>query len=165
MHHSLKPSRFGEIERLSEANLPADKLARSPIRGRSGLVGLIDTIDASLERHFWRWAALFTIVFFACSIVRDVRTTLWFDELFTLHIAKLASVEEIIGFNDPAPPLYPVIAHWLLPIVQSDALAIRLPATLGYCAMIVCLWAFCRASVPLLFPRTIPQRSRRDISC
>ena len=120
------------------------------------LVRLTDTINASLEKHFWLWASLFTIVFFACSIVRDLKTTFWFDELFTLYIAKLASPEEIIDFNDPAPPLYPIIAHWLMPIVQNDALAIRLPATLGYCAMIVCLWAFCRRRLPAAFAFAVP---------
>ncbi len=136
---------------MSEANLPADERVRSPIRDRFGLVRLADKINASIEKHFWRWASLFTIIFLACSIARDLRTKLWFDELFTLYLAKLASPQEIINFNDASPPLYPIIVHWLLPIVGNDALAVRLPATLGYCAMIVCLLAFCRRRLPAAF--------------
>ena len=136
---------------MTEANLPADERARSPIRDRSGLVRLTGTINASLEKHFWRWASLFTLIFLACSIARDMRTKFWFDELFTLYIAKLASPQEIINHNDLSPPLYLIIAHFLLPIVQNDALAIRLPATLGYCAMILCLMAFCRRRLPAAF--------------
>jgi hypothetical protein len=136
---------------LSEANLRDDQLARSPIRDRFGLVQLTGKVNASLDKHFWLWACLVTLMFFACSIARDLRTTLWFDELFTLYLAKLGSPEEIISFNDASPPLYPIIVHWLLPIIGNDALAIRLPATLGYCAMMLCLWAFCRRRLPAAF--------------
>jgi len=121
------------------------------IRDRFGLGQLADKINASLEKHFWRWASLFTIIFLACSIARDLRTKFWFDELFTLYIAKLPSPAEIITFNDLSPPLYLILAHWLLPIVGNDALAIRLPATLGYCAMILCLMGFARRRLPAAF--------------
>jgi hypothetical protein len=139
------------MDRLTEANLPADERVRSPIRDRFGVVRLADKVIASLEKHFWWWATGFTLLFLAASIVRDLRTTLWFDELFTLHLAKLASPQEIIAFNDASPPLYPIIVHWLLPIVGNEALALRLPATLGYCAMLLCLWAFCRRRLPAAF--------------
>jgi len=133
----------GGIERLSDADLSSGS--------RFGLVRLTHRINASLEKHYWRWAFLFTLIFFACSIVRDLRATLWFDELFTLYLAKLGSAQEIIAFNDASPPLYPIIVHWLLPIVGNEALALRLPATLGYCAMMVCLWAFSRRRLPAAF--------------
>jgi hypothetical protein len=136
---------------LSEANLPAGERVRAQSRGRFDLVQLAEKINASLERHFWRWASVFTIMFFACSIARDLRTRFWIDELFTVYMAKLAGPQEIISLNDPAPPLYPILAHWLLTIVGNDALAVRLPATVGYCAMMVCLWAFCRRRLPAAF--------------
>lgn len=135
---------------MSDANLPADQLARSS-RDRFGVAELTDKINVSIETHYWRWVSVFTILFLACSIARDLKTKLWFDELFTLYLAKLASPADIIAFNDASPPLYPIIVHWLLPIIGNDALAIRLPATLGYCAMIVCLWAFCRPRLPAAF--------------
>ena len=133
----------GRTERLSDADLSRGS--------RFGLVKLADRISASLEKHYWRWVFVFTLIFFAVSIVRDLRATLWFDELFTLYLAKLGSAQEIIAFNDASPPLYPIIVHWLLPIIGNDALALRLPATLGYCAMMVCLWAFCRRRLPAAF--------------
>jgi len=61
----------GGIERLSDADLSSGS--------RFGLVRLTHRINASLEKHYWRWAFLFTLIFFACSIVRDLRTTMWFD--------------------------------------------------------------------------------------
>ena len=125
-------------------------------RSRFGLVKLADRINASLDKHYWRWVFVFALVFFAVSIVRDLRTTMWFDELFTLYLAKLGSAQEIIAFNDASPPLYPIIVHWLLPVIGNDALALRLPATLGYCAMMVCLWAFCRRRLPAAFAFAVP---------
>ena len=118
---------------------------------RFGLVNLADRINASLEKHYWRWVSASTLIFFVLSIVRDLRTTMWFDELFTLYLAKLGSGQEIIAFSDASPPLYPIIVQWLLPIIGNDALALRLPSTLGYCAMMVCLWAFCRRRLPAVF--------------
>ena len=137
-------------------NSSASELSPSPFRDPFGVVRLADKLNASFERHFWRWASLFTLMFFVVSIVRDLRTRFWFDELFTLHLAKLASAREIIAFNDASPPLYPIIVHWLLPIVGSEALAVRLPATLGYCAMLLCLWAFCRGRLPAVFAFAVP---------
>ena len=136
---------------MSEADLPADERVRTPTRDRFGMARLADKVNASLEKHFWPWASGFTLLFLAASIVRDLRTILWFDELFTLHLAKLAGPQEIISFNDASPPLYPIFVHWLLPIVGNDALALRLPATLGYCAMLLCLWAFSRRRLPAAF--------------
>ena len=37
------------------------------------------------------------------------------------------------------------------PAVKLEALALRLPATLGYCAMVLCLMAFCRRRLPAVY--------------
>ena len=130
--------------------------SRSPFRDPFGVVRLADKVNASLEKHFWRWAVGFAVLFLVASIARDLRAPLWFDEFFTLHLAKLPSAREIIGFNDASPPLYPILVHWLLPIVGNEALAVRLPSTLGYCAMLLCLWAFCRGRLPAVFAFAVP---------
>jgi hypothetical protein len=127
------------------------QVSDSEYRDRFGVAKLTDKINASLDVHFWRWAALFTILFLACSIERGLRTKLWSDELYTIYMAKLASAGDIIALNDASPPLYPIIAHWLLPIIGNDALAVRLPTTLGYCAMILGVLAFCRRRLPAAF--------------
>ena len=114
-----------------------------------------DEIDAALERHFWLWAAVFVALLLACSIVRDVRAKMWIDELGTLHVARQASPGEIVKATlegcDAMPPLYPIVVHAILPWVRHDALAVRLPATLGYCAMVLCLLGFCRRRLPAAF--------------
>ena len=125
------------------------------IPNRSILVRLTDEINDSLERHFWRWASLFLVLFLVCLIARDLRDKMWLDEFFTLCVAKQAGPAEIVKAIaegcDGAPPLYSMIVHSILPIVKHEALAVRLPATLGYCVMIVCLLAFCRRRLPAAY--------------
>ena len=48
-------------------------------------------------------------------------------------------------------PLYGILVRSILPIVRSDQLAVRLPATLGYCGMALCLAAFCRRRLPAVY--------------
>ena len=108
----------------------------------------------SLERHFWRWAALFVVLLLACSIAIDLREKMWNDELFTLAMAQQGGPAEIVkaaaaGWD--TVPLYAIIVRSLLPIVKDDALAIRLPATLGYCGMVLCLLAFCHRRLPAAY--------------
>jgi hypothetical protein len=80
---------------------------------------------------------------------------MWYDELFTLYMAKQASPAEIVKAAiegvDGAPPLYAIVVHYLLPFAKTESLAVRLPATLGYCGMLVCLLAFCRRRLPPAF--------------
>jgi hypothetical protein len=122
---------------------------------RSIFVRLTGNVNTSLERHFWRWASLFVTAFLACSIARDLRVKMWIDELITLHVAQQAGsaevVKTIIEGSDAAPPLYAMIVRSILPIAKHEALAVRLPATLGYCGMIVCLLAFCRRRLPAAY--------------
>lgn len=111
-------------------------------------------VDASLERHFWRWAALFVVLLLACSIAIDLREKMWNDELFTLAMAQQGGPAEIVkaaaeGWD--TAPLYAIIVRSLLPIVKHEALAARLPATLGYCGMILCLLAFCHRRLPAAY--------------
>ena len=119
------------------------------------LVRLVSRMSDSLERHFWRWTALFLALFLGCSIAIDLRQTMWNDEFFTLYVARQAGPGEIIKATaegcDSAPPLYAFLVRSVLPIVKDDALAIRLPATLGYCGMIVCLLAFCHRRLPAVY--------------
>ena len=44
-----------------------------------------------------------------------------------------------------------MIVAQTLPVVKPEALALRLPATLGYCAMVLCLMAFCRRRLPAVY--------------
>lgn len=119
------------------------------------LVRSIAKIDASLEQHFWHWALALLLLLLACSVANDIRAKMWFDELLTLHVAEQPSFGEIVKAIregcDGSPPLYAAMVHSILPVVRYDALAARLPATLGYCGMLLCTLAFCRRRLPAAY--------------
>jgi hypothetical protein len=106
-----------------------------------------EAVEAALHAYFWRLAVLLGILFLASSITIDLRKKMWIDELYTLHMARQASLTEIVNATlegcDGVPPLYAMIVHGILPWIRNEALAVRLPSTLGFCAMVFCLLAFC----------------------
>jgi len=116
---------------------------------------LVDGVNAALERRFWLWATLFIALFLACSIIKDVRAKMWTDELLTLHMSQQGSSGEIVKATlegcDGAPPLYAMLVRAIRPWVRHGALATRLPATIGYCGMVLCLLAFCRRRLPAAY--------------
>lgn len=118
------------------------------------LVGVADEIDAALERHFWPFAGLFAGLLLGINIVRDVWIKMWLDELLTFHMARLANPGEIIKASlerCDGPPLYAIVVHSIMPWVRHDALAVRLPSTLGYCGLFLCIVAFCRHRLPAVY--------------
>src|SRR5579885_1865632 len=126
-----------------------------PIRIPPALLRAAENLSESLERHFWRYAVVFLAIFFVCCLTRDIHAKMWADEFFTLYTARQAGPAEIVKATlegcDGMPPLYPITVHAALWVVRRDALAVRLPSALGYCGMIICLLAFCRARLPALY--------------
>ena len=122
---------------------------------RSIFLRAVDETNFTLERHCWLFAVLFALVLLGVSIAKDLRTKMWNDEFYTLRMAQQASSSEIIRATlesaDSQPPLYAMVVHSILPWVRNDALAVRLPSTLGYCGMFLCLLAFCRRRLPVLY--------------
>jgi uncharacterized membrane protein YhdT len=125
------------------------------IPDRAWVVGICEEFNAVVERRFWLFATIFVVVFLACTLREDVRNKMWLDEIFTLHMAQQANPGEIVRATlegcDGVPPLYSMLIHAILPVVRNDALAVRLPSTLGYCGMVVCLLAFCRRRLPATY--------------
>lgn len=107
------------------------------------------------QRYFLLWAILFVALFLACAIARDLRTPMWTDELLTLYVSQQAGAAEIVKATkegcDGAPPLYAMMVRAILPLVGHQAVAVRLPSTLGYFAMVICLLAFCRRRLPVVY--------------
>ncbi len=107
---------------------------------------------AALDRRFWVCAAVFLVLFLACFLALDLRLKMWNDELFTLYVAQQGSARGIISAieqgMDGTPPLYPILVSRLLGRVGPDELAVRLPATIGFTAMLLCILVFCRRRMP-----------------
>ena len=109
-------------------------------------------IDVALASHFWSYAAVFLLLFLTCSIAQDLRLKMWNDEIVTLYVSQQGTPIEIVKATkdgmDATPPLYPVIVSAIRPFVTQDALAVRLPSTLGFTVMLVFVLAFCRRRMP-----------------
>jgi len=123
-------------------------MTSSTIPKRSVFLGVADEISVAVERHFWLFAALFLVLFLVSAIAIDLRTKLWLDELYTVYTSRQASPREIVKATlegcDSQPPLYAMIVHAISPWARHEALAVRLPSTLGYCGMVLFLLAFSR---------------------
>ncbi len=109
-------------------------------------------IDAALASHFWSYAAVLLLLFLACSIAQDLRLKMWNEEIVTLYVSQQGTPIEIVKATkdgmDATPPLYPVIVSAIRPFVTQDALAVRLPSTLGFTVMLLFVLAFCRRRMP-----------------
>ena len=72
---------------------------------------------------------------FAFYVLIDDELKMWCDELYGLNVASQASflkvIEAIRGGCDGPPPLYPLLCHYFRELLHNDALAMRLPSTLG----------------------------------
>ena len=112
------------------------------------------SLEAFVEKYYWTFGSGLVGAIFIYLLYKDLRLHLWADEIATLYIAKLASVSAIIEATldgvDWPPPLYSVICHLLLPIAP-ESLAVRLPSTIGLCAMAVGLLDFLRHRLPALY--------------
>ncbi|HEY6991903.1 MAG TPA: glycosyltransferase family 39 protein [Bryobacteraceae bacterium] len=102
-----------------------------------------------MRNQGWRiaWAVAIGIVL--SSIAIDIRRPMWADEIYTVLTARQPSVSGILEYIreycEGIPPLYLAIVHFLIPIFGNDALAARLPATLGFGAMVLGVFTFCKA--------------------
>jgi hypothetical protein len=114
-----------------------------------------ERVASALERDFWKWTAAFLVFWLVCWSVQDLRLKMWNDEIFTLYVAQLGNPALIInGIKsgmDATPPLYPILVSAILPLVRPDALAVRLPSTLGFSAMLFFVLAFCRRRMPAIY--------------
>jgi hypothetical protein len=113
---------------------------------------LLERIRAALETHFWTWALALTVLFFAGSVGTDLRRPIWSDEFLTLTVAQQKTFPDIVNAIkegcDGSPPLYATIVHFILPAAGNKELAVRIPSTVGFCGMILCLLGFCRRRLP-----------------
>lgn len=122
------------------------------VPSRRVVVRVADAINVFLEERFWLCASLVVLWFLVNGILGDVLKKLWTDELYTLFMSQQSGPGEIVKATiqgaDGAPPLYAMLVRAIRLLVGQDGLAVRLPSTLGYCGMILCLLAFCRRRLP-----------------
>ena len=122
-----------------------------------------DRAAGQLERHKYLFLILFSIAYFSFTAFRASRKLLWYDEIFTLSISRLASLHAIwaavskgVDFN---PPLFYLITGWSDRLPLNELIRSRLPEMIGFWILSVCLFRFiwlrstaAGAFVAMLFP-------------
>ena len=112
-------------------------------------------VDGTLERWFWPIVSILTALLFASLLMTDFRLKLWTDELTSLYVARSPGISQLAAMTlagaDATPPLYNVMVHSLLPFSPSEALAVRLPSTIGFCAMIIAIAGYARRRLPAAY--------------
>jgi hypothetical protein len=80
------------------------------------------------------------------ALLRAINKPLWFDEIFTLILARMESPAEIIEALrvpiDALPPPYYMICRATLLLAPDEHVGIRLPSVCGFLVAIACTYAF-----------------------
>lgn len=98
---------------------------------------------------------LVSLCLFIAALTRDMRLPLWTDELLTLFMSQQPTVSDLFTAiregADGQPPLYDLIVRGLRPVLVTDSLRVRLPSTIGFFLMCVCVFVFVRKRLPALY--------------
>jgi Dolichyl-phosphate-mannose-protein mannosyltransferase len=97
--------------------------------------------------------ATLTATIVAVSIYKDLNQPFNCDELFTFYGCKASGLSELFGLLssggfDASPPLYDVAVWQMQRVISNDHLALRLPASLGFVVMCLCLYGMARRRCP-----------------
>lgn len=98
-----------------------------------------ERIVARINPALWL-VVLFSICYFAQILILSSEKYFWYDEFFTMYVARLGSVQSIwqaltsgVDFN---PPLFYVITNASKGVFGETRLGMRLPEIIGF-------WIFC----------------------
>jgi len=135
---------------------------------RPGWASALDRIPAATAQWIERRSALCLAVLSALYFVRVLaeahRKSLWFDELFTFHITRMASWAERIEATaaDAQPPLTYLFTDLSHALLGPTELATRLPEALGVWVLCLCLYVLVRPRMGAVYGLAafvLPQRT------
>lgn len=104
---------------------------------------MLQRFEAHLRRRSSRYVAAASLLYFALSGVTAHRRPLWYDELFTFHLAKQAQCADVLhalaAGADIHPPLDYLLRHYSMRLLGSGELPDRLPSILAFWLMCLAL--------------------------
>ena len=122
------------------------QIADAPSLMRSGRAGtrLLQGLAEFLERHPIAVLAVLSVGYFWLTTSLASLKLLWDDEFFTLYLsyAGYKGVMEALATGaDQHPPVFYWITYALLDTFGYSPVTLRMPATVGFWAMLLCLFA------------------------
>ena len=93
-----------------------------------------------------------SVCYFLVTLALSNRKLLSVDEFFTLYLGRLSPRElwaALLTGGDQHPPLFYLMHHLVLSVLDENAFALRLPPIFGFLLMMLCVYKFvaCRTSV------------------
>lgn len=119
------------------------------------LAARVDRIESFTRRADGLWlAAIASLVYLVPTLVLASTRPLWYDELFSLHLARIDDGSELwralLTGGDQQPPPFYRITHLSLAVFGEGPLALRLPAIVGFWVMGLALFrVVARVTSPL----------------
>ena len=106
----------------------------------------LDRFAESLDTRPWiLFAAIFVLYGYVLRHWRN--KPLWFDELYTYHIAQAPTFHQMIAWTrqiDMNPPLYYIAARLSFHVFHPSKFAAHLPAMIAYFVAVLCAYQFVR---------------------
>ena len=95
-----------------------------------------ERLAAVVNRYWYVLAVLLTIGYFSDTLFRAARKLYWFDELFTLYIARLPDFKSqwrvLMAGVDFNPPLLYVLTRFSNNALGERPVSTRLPEIVGF---------------------------------
>ena len=108
----------------------------------------LERIGETVEKHAGATLGVLLCVLFVALVGLAASDTLWYDELVIVRVAGLPHWRDIWNFYarglDTIGLLYALVLHGMLKLPASAEISSRLPAVVGFLAMLGCLFVFVR---------------------
>jgi hypothetical protein len=112
----------------------------------AGYCRLARSVAALVQRHPVCLLLLFALAYFTLTPLLAARKLIWYDELYTVHVARLPSVSDLwaalASGMEPNPPLNYLAARASCSAFGESPFAYRLPALVGFFVLSLCLFRF-----------------------
>ncbi len=133
-------------------NAPAQ--TSSPGKTGLGLESRAAALERFLEQHQTWVLALWSVVYFAGTMVRARAYPFWYDEILALLEARqptLSAALSTLRDADWMPPAHHAVLYWTDKLLGHGEIAFRIPAMIGFWVFSICLFVFARRRVSILF--------------
>ena len=90
------------------------------------------------------WLAGFTGIYVAFTVLGSLAKPMWLDELYTFYVSRVPGWKERLPLGADIPPAFYGLTNACIRLFGGNSFAVRLPETLGFLLMCVCVFVFVR---------------------